>query len=77
MYCSEQIIDIENVDQDDQQQVQQQETLITRTFDNINNTAASAMLPPSTRPYTLVLDLDETLIHSHVQYKQKIETRAQ
>jgi len=27
----------------------------------------SSLLPPSTKRYTLVLDLDETLIHSHVQ----------
>ena len=30
------------------------------------------MLPPSTKDYTLVLDLDETLIHSHVQYKKQL-----
>lgn len=35
------------------------------------------MLPPSTKRYTLVLDLDETLIHSHVQYKKVLTTRAQ
>lgn len=32
--------------------------------------AHSAVLPPSTKKYTLVLDLDETLIHSHVQFKR-------
>ena len=29
-----------------------------------------ALLPASTKKYTMVLDLDETLIHSHVQYKK-------
>lgn len=36
-----------------------------------------SLLPPSTKKYTLVLDLDETLIHSHVQYKQEFKSRAQ
>lgn len=27
-------------------------------------------LPPSTHKYTLVLDLDETLIHSHMRYRK-------
>ena len=35
------------------------------------------MLPPPTKDYTLVLDLDETLIHSHVQYKKQLQTRAE
>ena len=35
------------------------------------------MLPPPTKRYTLVLDLDETLIHSHVQFKKQLSTRAQ
>ena len=56
------MIDIENVDLEE-----------TKTA---GNNAANAMLPPSTKRYTLVLDLDETLIHSHVQYKQRLETRA-
>ena len=33
------------------------------------------VLPPSTMKYALVLDLDETLIHSHVQYKKMFTTR--
>jgi len=36
-----------------------------------------SLLPPATKKYTLVLDLDETLIHSHVQYKQDFKSRAQ
>jgi len=36
-----------------------------------------SLLPASTKKYTLVLDLDETLIHSHVQYKKVFSTRAQ
>ena len=36
-----------------------------------------ALLPSSTKKYTLVLDLDETLIHSHVQYKRAFSTRAE
>lgn len=36
---------------------------------------ATARLPPSTKKYTLVLDLDETLIHSHVQYKKPLTTK--
>ena len=34
-------------------------------------------MPPPSTPYTLVLDLDETLIHSHVQYKRQLQTRAE
>ena len=33
------------------------------------------VLPPPTMKYALVLDLDETLIHSHVQYKKMFTTR--
>jgi len=36
-----------------------------------------AILPPPTKKFILVLDLDETLIHSHVQYKKMLTTRAQ
>ena len=32
-------------------------------------TSIANILPLPTKKYTLVLDLDETLIHSHVQYK--------
>lgn len=38
---------------------------------------ATVNLPPPTKKYILVLDLDETLIHSHVQYKKTLNTRAQ
>lgn len=39
--------------------------------------AQTNILPPATKKYILVLDLDETLIHSHVQYKEMFKTRAQ
>lgn len=61
---SQHLIEVENVDQ----QVDNCSTL---------KSGEKALLPPSTKKYTLVLDLDETLIHSHVQYKQRLETRAQ
>ena len=33
---------------------------------NSNRVSSVKLLPPTTKKYTLVLDLDETLIHSHV-----------
>ena len=72
----EQIIDIENVDSDEAVEATKTIT-IDSSHAAIGMMAANATLPPPTRPYSLVLDLDETLIHSHVQYKKRLETRAQ
>ena len=41
------------------------------------NNAQMDHLPAPTKKFILVLDLDETLIHSHVQYKEMFKTRAQ
>jgi len=61
------MIEVDNVD----------EQPIHNNYATAGNQAANAVLPPSTKKYTLVLDLDETLIHSHVQYKKRLETRAE
>lgn len=41
-----------------------------------NTEAANLVnLPPATKKYILVLDLDETLIHSHVRYKVQLANK--